>query len=322
MKLVTVIVPVYNVEKYLSKCIRSIMEQSYRELEIILVDDGSTDNSLSICKRYSQMDKRIRLFHTDNYGLSHARNVGINHSNGEYVVFVDSDDYISKDMILLMMNKSENADLVICNYKKVADNEEVHQSKRNINNEIWNFKKFWYEYYYDGLSGFCGVAWNKLYKKKLFKDIRYPIGKIHEDEYAICPITRRTNEIKVISESLYYYVQRSNSIVHGNSKGSFDKADAFLKRCNYFTSPDLLQIAEENLLSVPFHLVMGLFEENNNKMSKKIYVSLRADYFFFVKRYLKRKLSIKLILKSLMLFVPRVYLFILREKNNYYDHLH
>lgn len=319
MELVSVIVPVYNVENYISKCIQSIINQSYKNLEIILIDDGSTDNSNLICRNFSKKDKRVKIFCTNNYGLSHARNFGIAHSHGDYIIFIDSDDYINKDMINTLMNKSDNADLVICNYQRISNTKEVVQSKKNKKNEIWNFKQFWYEYYYGGLSEFCGVAWNKLYKKKLFENIRYPFGKIHEDEYVICPITSYCNEIKVINDSLYYYVQRTNSIVdnivQGNIEGSFDNAEAFLNRCSYFSSINMLNIEKANLLSIPFHLVMGLSEGKGSIDSKRRYVLLRESYFNFVKEYLKSKFSLKLSIKSLMLLVPNIYLFFLKKKN-------
>lgn len=141
MKLITVIIPVYNVKSYLSKCIESVKKQSYKNLEIILVDDGSDDGSFSICKEFSKKDSRIKLYRTENLGLSHARNVGLDHASGEYIVFVDSDDYIYEDMVKTMISKSENADLVICNYEKISDsNEKVPQDAKLLKDDIWNFK--------------------------------------------------------------------------------------------------------------------------------------------------------------------------------------
>lgn len=308
MKLITVIIPVYNVKSYLSKCIESVKKQSYKNLEIILVDDGSDDGSFSICKEFSKKDSRIKLYRTENLGLSHARNVGLDHTSGEYIVFVDSDDYIYEDMVKTMISKSENADLVICNYEKISDsNEKVPQDAKLLKDDIWNFKQFWERYYFDGLNVFCCVAWNKLYKRKLFEGLRYPVGKIHEDEYIINDIIRRCDQIKVINDSLYYYVQRKGSIMHRSYKGYFEGAEALLNRCELFEKFGLTKVLKENLNCIPSELIMGLDETKCQKNAKLRYSFLRKKYVFFLKKYLKKEFSIKLYLKKYMLMMPTFY---------------
>lgn len=305
MKLITVIIPVYNVKPYLSKCLESVGKQLYKNLEIILVDDGSDDGSFSICKEFSKRDSRIKLYHTKNLGLSHARNVGLDHANGEYIVFVDSDDYIHENMISTMMDKAEDADLVICNYKKVLNDtkKEIPQDAKCLKDDSWNYKQFWEHYYLKNLNVFCCVAWNKLYKRKLFKNIRYPINEIHEDEYIINDIVSRCNKIKIINDVLYYYVQRGNSIMHNSYQGYMGSAEAFIGRCDAFQNRNLVGILRENLNEIPGLLVKG-FNESQNRSK---YRFLRQKYILYLKQYLKNNYSAKLLLKKWMLMIPSFY---------------
>lgn len=309
MKLITVIVPVYNVENYLSKCIESIMEQSYKNLEIILVDDGSNDNSLAIRNSFSQKDDRVKVYHTKNLGLSNARNVGLDHANGEYVTFIDSDDYVHKDMIKTMINKIGNADLVICNYEKVLSdsNEQISQDQACLKDEYWSPEQFWQHYYWRNLHVFCCVAWNKLYKLKLFNNVRYPISMIHEDEYIINNLINNCQKIKVIKDSLYYYVQRQGSIMHNAYRGYFEIAEAFLGRCSSFHEYHSNNIIEENLNEIPRLLALGFNEAKNQNNVNEKYNLLRKKYNFFLKQYLRKNFSIKLYLKFWMLKVPKLY---------------
>lgn len=317
MKLITVIIPVYNVKSYLQKCIESVEKQSYKNLEIILIDDGSNDGSFSICEKFAKKDNRIKFYHTKNSGLSHARNVGLDHATGEYIVFVDSDDYIHKDMINTMVSKVGNADLVICNYEKILSNgnKKISQDAKCLKDDNWNSEQFWEHYYLGNLGIFCCVVWNKLYKKELFKGIRYPINKIHEDEYIINDIIERCSHIKVISDSLYYYVQRQGSIMHSSYKGHFDGAEAFLNRCVFFEKYDLTRVLKKNLDYIPVELVMGLNETKGQKNSKMRYRLLREKYDFFLKKYLKENFSIKLYLKKYMLMMPALYSLYIKIRN-------
>lgn len=305
MKLITVIIPVYNVKPYLSKCLESVGKQSYKNLEIILVDDGSDDGSFSICKEFSKRDSRIKLYHTKNLGLAHARNVGLDHANGKYIVFVDSDDYIHENMISTMMDKAEDADLVICNYKKVLNDtpKKIPQDTKCLKDDSWNYKQFWEHYYLKNLNVFCCVAWNKLYKRKLFKNIRYPINEIHEDEYIINDIVSRCNKIKIINDVLYYYVQRGNSIMHNSYQGYMGNAEAFIGRCDAFQNRNLVGILRENLNEIPGLLVKG-FNESQNRSK---YRFLRQKYILYLKQYLKNNYSAKLLLKKWMLMIPSFY---------------
>ena len=205
-ELISVIVPIYNVEKYLNKCIESIINQSYSNLEIILVDDGSKDSSGIMCDSYILKDKRIKVIHKENGGLSDARNVGIDKAKGEYIVFIDSDDWIDEKMIEILYNiiKKNNSDISICDYF-LAYNEEIQTQKEDIEiinlSNIEALKKI-----YDKDLGVCMiVAWNKLYKRNLFKDdIRYPYGKIHEDEFTTYKLLYKAEKISYTKQKMYY----------------------------------------------------------------------------------------------------------------------
>ena len=234
-ELISVIVPIYNVEKYLNKCIESIINQSYSNLEIILVDDGSEDSSGIMCDSYILKDKRIKVIHKENGGLSDARNVGLDKAKGEYIVFIDSDDWIDEKMIEILYNiiKKNNSDISICDYF-LAYNEEIQTQKEDI--EIINLSNIEaLKTIYDKDLGVCMiVAWNKLYKRNLFKDdIRYPYGKIHEDEFTTYKLLYKAEKISYTNQKMYYYRQRENSITSSFNKKRLDCLEAFDERVKY-----------------------------------------------------------------------------------------
>lgn len=217
-KLVSVIVPIYKVEAYLEKCIQSIQNQTYRNLEIILVDDGSPDQCGKICDRYKERDERIRVIHKENGGLSDARNFGIDAATGEYILFVDSDDYIHPRMVEILLKKLEDsgADIAVCDFRQVDEKEivvddaevcEASVSESFSGQEIMNNLQY--------RNLLTVVAWNKLYKSDLFVQLRYPKGKIHEDEFLIHRLLHLCQKTVYISNKLYYYVRREGSIMDG-----------------------------------------------------------------------------------------------------------
>ncbi len=209
MDLISVIVPVYNVEKYLRKCIDSILSQTYTNLEIILVDDGSVDNSGRICDEYKEKDSRIVVIHKENGGLSSARNAGLDMAHGEYIGFIDSDDYIGSDMYeeLYKNMQDNNADLSICG---ILDLYQGIESKRNTpDTKVMLTAEAIKLMLLTRLTvSFC----NKLFKRELFKDTRFPTGKIVEDAFLITEILLKCDIVAFSSEEKYYYVHRENSI--------------------------------------------------------------------------------------------------------------
>lgn len=210
-ELVSVIVPVYNAEVYLRKCIESIINQTYEKLEVILVDDGSTDNSGKICDEYSLKDNRIRVIHKSNKGLSDTRNKGIEIAQGEYLSFVDSDDYIDRDMIRYIVENMEQnkCDIGICGWFLERE-KDISICKFECSKMIINSEKC-IEYLLSNNS-FDNFMCNKIFKKKLFKNIRFPVGKKLEDLSVLYKIISEAESIYIESKPLYYYVLHDNSI--------------------------------------------------------------------------------------------------------------
>lgn len=235
--LISVIIPIYNVSKYLGRCIESVLNQTYTDIEIILVDDGSTDGSGKICDEYSDKDSRVSVIHKENGGLSDARNCGIMSAQGSYICFVDSDDFIHPHMIQRLKEVADetNADITICGFHWIEEddiNEAINDTNLsghqvfvgdNIIRQLWD----------NNLE--TVVAWNKLYKRGIFKNIRYPIGKIHEDEYVIHQLLWMSSKTAYIEDKLYYYMKHGDSITaNPNAKSILDAVDAFYERSNFF----------------------------------------------------------------------------------------
>ena len=212
--LISVIVPIYNVEPYLKPCIDSIINQTYKNLEIILIDDGSTDNCPAICDEYAQNDNRITVIHKKNSGQSDARNIGIEKSTGDYIFFVDSDDYIELSAIgkLLNISLSNNSDLVVADIFIVSFEQNVFFQQKNENHLVNYNSQEAAKHYVDKPWG----PWNKLYKKQVHKNVFFPSGKIHEDEAIMFQILKNCNIITQTTEKLYYYRKRPNSTTSKN----------------------------------------------------------------------------------------------------------
>lgn len=237
MELVTVIIPVYNVEKYLERCINSVIKQSYSELEIILVDDGSTDKSYEICKKFALKDSRIKVFHKSNGGLSSARNFGLKMSLGKYIVFIDSDDYISSEMISVLYDAltESNSDLAICDFVK-GDNDKYSFIQTNVKIRTLNPKEALECIYLNDHNKlqYVTACW-KLYKRNLFDNIKYPEGKLFEDIYTTHKIYGCCKSIAVVNSALYYYYQRPDSIMNNNyNLKKLDYLGALEERITFF----------------------------------------------------------------------------------------
>lgn len=235
--LISIIVPVYNVEAYVARCIESLLNQTYKNIEIIIIDDGSTDQSNSICRKYALLDNRIKLFKKENGGLSSARNYGLDVSNGNYIFFVDSDDYISNICIERLINLSliYDADIVACEYQKVYSKDKI-ESIKNFNNEvIRQFKNE--EIVYDLLNykTFNIMSCAKLYRKTLFEKIRFPLNLLHEDEFTT-PYLFELAKCAVYTSMPYYkYFYRDNSITTSSfTLKRLDSVKAHEERIQYF----------------------------------------------------------------------------------------
>lgn len=212
--LITVIIPVYMVETYLDRCVNSIVNQTYENLEIILVDDGSKDNCPALCDRWEQKDKRIRVIHRENGGLSAARNSGIDAAKGEYLAFVDSDDFVSKEFIEVLYQacKHNGSQIAQCRYEYV-DGDVMTKDKQEVTEpmEVFSGKEM-----IKGMSWRDGaynvVAWNKLYHKSMFEGVRYPEGRIHEDEATTHKLFYKAEKVAFVYRFLYGYYTGGTSI--------------------------------------------------------------------------------------------------------------
>ena len=223
---ISIVIPVYNVEKYLQRCLDSVLKQTYTDIEIILVDDGSTDGCGMICDEYKKKDKRIKVIHKENKGLSDARNVGIDQITGEYLVFIDSDDFVSRYYIenLWRALKQSNAEMAISGFINYYEGDNIPLEKIVEENQIKKMttqeclKKMFYQDEID-MS-----AWGKLYKSEMFCDIKYPVGKLNEDILVTYRLVEKSRSIAFIDNIDYMYFQRRDSIQ--NSTFNLKKMDA------------------------------------------------------------------------------------------------
>lgn len=214
---ISIIVPVYNVEKYLAECIESIINQTYKNIEILLIDDGSNDESLKICNYYSEKDSRIIVIHKENEGLSATRNLGVEKAIGEYITFIDSDDMISLDYIETLYNsiKLHNSDIAVARFCRFKNKEDILKNKNlnNIDNICVNTIQYIKKTLYQCDQTLYSVtACGKLYKITVFKNIKFPVGKLNEDLAIILELEKYSKSIICIDNIKYYYRISNNSI--------------------------------------------------------------------------------------------------------------
>ncbi len=230
--MISIIVPVYKVDAYLHRCVDSILAQSFLDFELILVDDGSPDECGNICDEYAARDDRIRVIHQANAGLSAARNAGMEIAQGEWFSFVDSDDYVHPKMIealydAVMMHRVK---VSACAYIETTGEEIPTSEKLSAN--LWDTERFYTERNVNAT-----VAWGKLYHRDCFREIRYPVGKLHEDEFVTYRILFANENIAVIDAPLYGYFQNLNGITKGKTyqySRCLDKLEALQEQFDYF----------------------------------------------------------------------------------------
>lgn len=243
MKKLSVIVPVYNVENYLDKCISSIISQTYKNLEIILVNDGSNDNSLNICNNYSKLDQRIIVIDQKNQGVSAARNAGMNIATGYYLAFVDSDDYIDKNMYkdLIECLEKHDLDIICCSGYRVigskvlgnpgSDTLTIYQRDEILQKSLLDYQN---------------SPWNKVYKSSITKNVRFPVGQLFEDTATAYLFYENTTRVGVLDHAYYYYVKNMNSITQTSFKVKprYDFVIGYQDRLNYAIKHNLSCIPE------------------------------------------------------------------------------
>lgn len=255
MDLISVIVPVYKVEEYLDKCVQSIVDQTYRNLEIILVDDGSPDNCGAMCDAWAEKDSRIKVIHKENGGLSDARNAGMAAATGDYIGFVDSDDWIAKDMydVLLHTAKEAGADITACQYQMIYPDREA--PAKATSGVVITLEQFGAMKSLIQGSSVKQVVWNKLYRTELVKDIPFAVGKYHEDEFWSWQVIAEANRYAGIDKVGYYYLQRSGSIM--GSAYSLKRLDALEGKClrHKLIMGKMPELAEESLCSLWYEML-------------------------------------------------------------------
>ena len=240
--LVSVIVPVYNVEKYLKRCLDSIVNQTYKNIEVICIDDGSPDNSINILREFEKKDNRIKIIRQKNMGLSKARNVGIDYSSGKYILFVDSDDCIENNMVELMLKKIEDnkLDLVICGNTYVSADTDIDVVDLKKLEELLPGKVTGEEYFKIVTSKtnlFTATACNKIYKTEMIKNkkIRFPEGKLYEDLMFSFKYLLTCSSVGIVTEAMYnYFIRRDGSITNKINTSDIDDAIFTYKKLNMF----------------------------------------------------------------------------------------
>lgn len=314
---VSIIVPIYNVEKYLKRCIDSIINQSHADIEIILVNDGSTDNSLNICQLYAQQDSRIIILNKENGGLSSARNMGLDYAIGEYIMFVDSDDWIRKDAVELLLNDIINthATMAIGLNKKCSEytySPQIDQKSEIIdkNQAITRM-----------LKGEWISAWAKLYHKSIFHNIRFPLGRTNEDYAILIYIFERINYIVLNPNEIYFYYTRPNSIC--TSSLNIRKFDEFYNAIEVYEhiknshpqNKDWIGYALANLSCSLIKLIRAVWQLKDN-----IYINETKDMITYLKINIKNIIFNPYLAIKYKIFLLNIYLG--KRCYNMFNHLY
>lgn len=313
MPKVSVIIPVYNVEKYLRKCLDSVVNQTLTDIEIICVDDGSTDNSLAMLKEYADKDNRIKIIDKENGGLSSARNAGMDVMNGEYCYFIDSDDWINLDTIekLIKIMAENDVDVVVHGAQNIAEDKDCEEFANKTQEWFKNREKpnGVYDVPIDVNARVMAVAWNKLYKTEIINKYhcRFKEGVIHEDELFVWTYMVHCNKYYYLNEKLYYYLRRADSII-GKKNDSIKMLD-IVKIQNdiyrtvekYKNINDYQEYLTRNYIKVvkgifydlpkkykkdALTMINGYFEEiNHDKRIKKLYQNCKYFSFIYSKTF-------------------------------------
>lgn len=280
MKKISIIVPVYKVEPYLRMCIESLVSQTYRNLEIILVDDGSPDGCPAICDEYALNDSRIKVVHQENGGLSDARNTGLEIATGEYVAFVDSDDWVEKDMYEKLISAIERtgADVAASNFYYYEDNlNRIGMSKTNNDCVLVNREEI-FHYLVGGDKCLRFEVWNKLFKKEVIGDIRFKKGQIYEDLYFDRMVFSNCSKICRIDDCLYHYrFSRPGNTVTMFNRNKLNKFSEIKEYVNLFSRANESRLANEYSYygfktSIQFYYRAKKYKANNEILSQiKVY---------------------------------------------------
>ena len=265
--LISIIIPVYNVEKYINRCLESVINQTYKNIEIILVDDGSPDRSGEICENFSKTDSRIKVFHKMNGGLSDARNYGVKKANGAYITFIDSDDYVSVNYITYLYNilQKNHADISCCCMVKTNTDSTQYTVNTCLPEEQlftgWEASMA----LLDNLYLILVTAWGKLYRSDIVKKYPFPVGRKHEDEATSCKFYYEAERVVIGNECLYAYFQNPKSITHTKgTKLNTDELWALEHRAKFYEEQNEHELAA-NAWSILFSYCARDSKENEGR---------------------------------------------------------
>lgn len=311
---ISIIVPVYKVEPYLRSCVDSILQQSFTDFELILVDDGSPDRCPEICDEYARQDERVRVIHKENGGLSSARNAGIDAARGHYIGFIDSDDYIHRDMFRVLRQHltDSDADIAVCGVVDRYPDHDKYYTGPPVSGTFSPEEALKIMLVGDVVRVY---AVNKLYKRSIFEELRYPVGKTMEDGYLIVEVTRRASRIYIDSTPYYYYIHRADSITTGSfTEHDFNIIGAYEYSLRLITEhfPRIHPYALRRLMWANGYLLTRLCSEPK-QVRRQYKKQTRAIRGFFIRNMvqvfkvpelpLKNRLSYLLIAASPSLFM-------------------
>jgi len=314
---VTIVVPVYNVEKFLRRCIDSILNQTFQDFQLVLVNDGSTDQSGQICDEYEKVSDKITVIHKENGGLSSARNAGIEVAQTPYIGFVDSDDFIEAKMYQVLHEalKVHNADIASVDYLEVAENQSIPEKVNadHISYDVYKEKETVHQLFKNHKIHRC--AWNKLYKLELFKEVRYPHGKIFEDTFTTYKLYALANKVVATDYKGYFYMQNDASITRRDfTPKNFDLLSETQRILDDMATnyPELIQYEQARLAEHYVGLVMRILNSKPNPENKRhmdvVVKKIKQDYQVLRhNQYVDKKIRNGLIFSN---YVPNLFFFV------------
>ena len=314
MYYISIIIPVYNTEKYITRCLQSILAQTYQDFEIIIVDDGSSDNSINICKEYAMKSSKIRIIQIENSGLSVARNIGIKNAKGNYICFIDSDDYIDLFLFEKVVSCLQSYECDIVKFTSiVTSGEDIKKESPNYDVEIYNTSEALREYFYGNEIKLRVQVWSGVYNKSLFINLEFPPGKAFEDSYITPQLLAKAQKIVYMGYPGYFYFMRADSIMHtGITESKIAAYDVYKvlyeKVCKNFPEFENY-ICEKWVYQYIYTYIKLLTEDgkacsNSREWKRRIYKELLKDRKFLLSKKLNESCRKQL---RLFLLSPRIF---------------
>lgn len=302
--MISIIVPIYNVDKYLERCLNSILSQTYHDIQAILIDDGSTDSSGLICDQYAKLDKRIKVIHKKNGGISSARNVGLRLASGEYIGFVDSDDYIDSEMFELLYKRSveTSADIVVCGFRSFGNKQKDFslEFENNIMTTEAGLRRLLEN------EQMPAYSWNKLFKKELFDGIVFPVNQRYEDVRVMHKLFLKAKKIATVGSMPYHYQLRENSITGSTQRLKSDELiESYEDRVHDLIDTEFSALASASLLILIRRITMEIYE--NGDISNSYIRKLQAKAAEFTGAAYPELCTKQKILNSIFVKSPRLY---------------